>query len=66
MRTAMSRPPKRLASILMTSLVALGISMPVSAQIEDITVTATKRDQDVQYVPVAVTDLSSETIDTSY
>ncbi|MDJ0749321.1 MAG: hypothetical protein QNJ11_07540, partial [Woeseiaceae bacterium] len=63
MKAAMSRLPAGLAVSLLTGLIALGLSMPVSAQIEEIVVTATKREENVQDVPVAVTVLSSETIE---
>ena len=63
MNAAMSRLPAGRAVSLLTALIALGLSMPVSAQIEEIVVTATKREENVQDVPVAVTVLSSETIE---
>jgi iron complex outermembrane receptor protein len=40
--------------------------MPAAAQIEEITVTATKREENVQDVPVAVSVLSQETIENSH
>jgi iron complex outermembrane receptor protein len=63
MKAAMSRLPASLAVSTLTGLIALSLSMPVSAQIEEIVVTATKREENVQDVPVAVTVLSSQTIE---
>jgi iron complex outermembrane receptor protein len=62
MKAAMSRLPASLAVSALTGLIALSLSMPVSAQIEEIVVTATKREENVQDVPVSVTVLSSDTI----
>jgi iron complex outermembrane receptor protein len=66
MKAAMSRLPASLAVSTLTAIIALGLSMPVSAQIEEIVVTATKREENVQDVPVAVSVLSSETIANSH
>ncbi len=66
MKTTRRRLPKRLVGAIVTPLICLGISMPASAQIEEIVVTATKREENVQDVPVAVSVLSTETIDNSY
>jgi len=66
MKAAMSRLPASLAVSTLTAIIALGLSMPVSAQIEEIVVTATKREENVQDVPVAVSVLSAETIANSH
>ena len=66
MKKAIHRLPGRLAASILVPFIALGLSMPVSAQIEEIVVTATKREENVQDVPVAVSVLSSETIESSY
>lgn len=63
MDTHRSRISSRIAVTVLTPLICLGLSMPVSAQIEEIVVTATKREENVQDVPVSVTVLSSETIE---
>ena len=47
-------------------LLALSLAMPVQAQIEEVIVTATKREESVQDVPVAVTVLDSESISSAY
>ena len=62
MDTRKSRISNRIAVTVLTPLICFGLSMPVSAQIEEIVVTATKREENVQDVPVSVTVLSSETI----
>ncbi len=66
MKTARLRLRDRLAVSALFPLLALGLSMPVAAQIEEIVVTATKREENVQDVPVAVSVLSSETIEGSH
>ena len=66
METTKQRLSKRVLATVTTGLVCLGISLPVSAQIEEIVVTATKREENVQDVPVAVTVLSGDTIENSY
>ena len=66
MDTRKSRLSTRIAVSILTPLIFLGLSMPVSAQIEEIVVTATKREENVQDVPVAVSVLSSETIENSH
>ncbi len=66
METCKPRLFSRIAVSVLTPLVCLGLSLPVSAQIEEIIVTATKREENVQDVPVAVTVLSSETIRNSH
>ncbi|MDJ0751306.1 MAG: TonB-dependent receptor [Woeseiaceae bacterium] len=53
----------RVTATVLVPLLCLGPSLPASAQIEEIVVTATKREENVQDVPVAVTVLSSDTID---
>jgi iron complex outermembrane receptor protein len=63
MKTASLRLPGKLAASIIVPVIALGLSMPVSAQIEEIVVTATKREENVQDVPVAVSVLSSDTIE---
>ncbi len=65
MDTLRSRISSRIAVTVLTPLICLSLSMPVAAQaiIEEITVTATKREENVQDVPVAVTVLSSQTIE---
>lgn len=65
MDTQKSRISSRIAVTVLTPLICLSLSMPVAAQaiIEEITVTATKREENVQDVPVAVTVLSSQTIE---
>ena len=62
MKTARLRLRDKLAVSALFPLLALGLSMPVAAQIEEIVVTATKREENVQDVPVAVSVLSSGTI----
>ena len=66
MATIKRRMPRRLVSIFLPALICFGISLPASAQIEEIVVTATKREENVQDVPVAVSVLSGETIENSY
>jgi len=64
-----SRKPRlfsRIAVTVLTPLVCLGLSLPVSAQMEEIVVTATKREENVQDIPVAVSVLSSDTIQNSH
>ena len=56
---------KKPALFLTVPLAWLALSMPAAAQIEEITVTATKREENVQDVPVAVSVLSQETIENS-
>ncbi len=58
--------PKRLFTFSTSLLVMLGLAMPAVAEIEEITVTATKREQNVQDVPIAVTVLSEDTIENAY
>ena len=58
--------PRQVFTSLIGVLVMAGIAVPASAQIEEITVTATKREENVQDVPLAVTVLSSEVIDNAY
>ena len=60
----------KLSSILMLAAVlaaGLGAAMPVQAQsmIEEITVTATKREENIGTVPVAVTAISGRTIESA-
>ena len=66
MQTIIPQLFKRSVRLLTVSLVGVAVSLPASAQIEEITVTATKREQNVQDVPLAVTVLSSETIDNAH
>ena len=66
MKNAKRRLSQRLMSTCLVPVICLGISLPVSAQMEEITVTATKREENVQDVPVAVTVLSSETIENAH
>jgi iron complex outermembrane receptor protein len=63
MKTAKLPLRNRLAVSALFPLLVLGLSMPVAAQIEEIVVTATKREENVQDVPVSVTVLSSQTIE---
>ena len=63
MKTARLRLRDKLAVSALFPLLVLGLSMPVAAQIEEIVVTATKREENVQDVPVSVTVLSSQTIE---
>ena len=65
MKTRKLRLSSRIAATVLTPLICLALSMPVSAQLEEIIVTATKREENVQDVPVAVTVLSAETIQNS-
>ena len=60
------RLSSRISVTVLMPLICLGLSMPVSAQIEEIVVTATKREENVQDVPVSVTVLSSKTIENSH
>ncbi|MGB5512568.1 MAG: TonB-dependent receptor plug domain-containing protein, partial [Woeseiaceae bacterium] len=62
MKAPILRLRHKLAASALFPLLALGLSMPVAAQIEEIVVTATKREENVQDVPVSVTVLSSQTI----
>ncbi len=57
---------RRVCAAALTTLISLSIAAPAIAQIEEITVTATKREENVQNVAVPVTVLSSETIENSY
>ncbi len=66
MATTKRRLSQRCIATVLTPLLCLGLSLPVSAQIEEIVVTATKREENVQDVPVSVTVLSSKTIENSY
>lgn len=66
MKTANLRLRQKLAVSALFPLLVLGLSMPVAAQIEEIVVTATKREENVQDIPVSVTVLSSDTIENSY
>lgn len=66
MATNTRRLSKRFIATVLTPLLCIGLSLPVSAQIEEIVVTATKREVNVQDVPLAVTVLSSETITNSF
>ena len=66
MKTRKLRLSSRIAATVLTPLICLAVSMPVSAQLEEIIVTATKREENVQDVPVAVTVLSSATIRNSH
>jgi iron complex outermembrane receptor protein len=66
MQTTTLRLLQRSALLSTVPFVWLALSMPASAQIEEITVTATKREENVQDVPVAVSVLSQETIDNSH
>lgn len=66
MKATLPRLSNRFVVAALTPLICLGISLPASAQIEEITVTATKREENVQDVAVAVSVLSSETIDNSH
>ena len=66
MQTTNSRRLREPALLFTTLCAWLAISMPAAAQIEEITVTATKREENVQDVPVAVSVLSQETIENSH
>ena len=66
MQSSRKWQPTRFAVLFTVPLVWLALSMPAAAQIEEITVTATKREENVQDVPVAVSVLTSETIDNSH
>lgn len=66
METKMLNTPKRLFLLALTPLLCLGFSLPVSAEMEEIVVTATKREENVQDVPVSVTVLSAQTIENSH
>ena len=66
MQNSTSRLRTRAALLITLPLTWLALSMPVAAQIEEITVTATKREENVQDVPVAVSVLSQETIENSH
>jgi len=57
---------RRIARCTIASVFGLAIGLPASAQIEEITVTATKREENVQDVAVPVTVLSSQTIEDSF
>ncbi len=62
MKTAKLRLRDKLAVSALFPLLALGLSMPVAAQIEEIVVTAQKREENIGTVPVAVTAIGGETI----
>jgi len=66
MDTCKPRPSSRIAITILTPLICFALSMPVSAQIEEITVTATKREENVQDVAVAVSVLSSDVIENAH
>jgi len=66
MNSAQLLTPRRLATSIFGVVVMLGIAAPASAQLEEIIVTAQKREQNVQDVPIAVTVLSSENIENAY
>ena len=48
---------------LLSFLCALVISVPASAQIEEIIVTAQKREQSLQEVPISISTMTSEQFD---
>lgn len=50
------------AALLGTSAIALGVSAPAFAQVEEIVVTAQKVEENVQDVPIAITAVSGDTL----
>jgi iron complex outermembrane receptor protein len=64
MSSKRSAGTKRSLTFLNTLLLASAVSVPAFAQIETVVVTAEKRAQDVQTVPVAISVFSSEKRDT--
>ena len=50
------------AALLGTSAIALGLSAPAFAQVEEIVVTAQKVEENVQDVPIAITAVSGDTL----
>ena len=56
------RPAGRTATLLGTLLMTTAFAVPALAQIETVTVTAEKRVEDIQTVPIAVTAYSAEDI----
>ena len=66
MQSMMQRLLQRQAISLTVPFLWLALSMPASAQIEEITVTATKREENVQDIAVAVSVLSSDTIENAH
>ena len=56
------RPAGRTATLLGTLLMTTAFAVPALAQIETVTVTAEKRVEDIQTVPIAVTAYNAEDI----
>lgn len=50
------------AALLGSSMIALGVSAPAFAQVEEIVVTAQKVEENVQDVPIAITAVSGDTL----
>ena len=59
---AFHRPAGRTATLLGTLLMTTAFAVPALAQIETVTVTAEKRVEDIQTVPIAVTAYNAEDI----
>lgn len=67
MDTQKSMISSRIAVTVLTPLICLSLSMPAAAQsiIEEIIVTATKREENIGTVPVAVTAVNGESLDSA-
>lgn len=50
------------AALLGTSTIALGVSAPAFAQVEEIVVTAQKVEENLQDVPIAITAVSGDAL----
>ena len=55
--------PQPLGKMALGVMIGLGLALPVQAQLEEVIVTATKREQNIQDVPISITALSGEYTD---